>query len=386
MKKYLFIISIFFLLIACNNTGNSQGNNPSTNKSATTVSIKGKLNNLQKGWVVLEKFDETGYQAVDSVEVKSKEFTLKVALSEPDFFRLNIFKRKPIPLVISEKDKEILIELDVKEDDIAYQVKGSKDSEYYIQLNDFITNLKKNEAVLVEKFQNAKDEATQTKLQEEYMTMASESAKEVKKMIDAMKPSIVGLTASSFLFPPDGNLSDEDFDYLNNLAKLYKEKLPNSRFSVRFADQMAKMSAQRAKTAHLSLGKAAPEIDLLSPDGKSVKLSSLKGKLVLIDFWASWCGPCRRENPNVVRVYNQYKSKGFEIYGVSLDKDRNAWLKAIEQDGLTWLHVFDQQSAAAQTYQVSAIPQTYLIDKNGNILAKNLRGKALESKVAEVLK
>lgn len=385
MKKYLFISLIFFLLIACNNSGNSQGN-PTANKSTATVIVKGKLNNLQKGWVVLEKFEDTGYKAIDSVEVKSKEFVLKVNLSEPDFFNLNIFKRKPIPLVITEKDKELVVELDIKDDDIAYQVKGSKDSEYYTQLNDYIANLRKKETALVEQFRNAKDEATQTKLQEEYMAMANESAKDVKKMIDAMKPSLVGLTASSFLIPPDGNISDEDFEYLSNLAKTYKEKLPHSRFTVRFADQIAKFAAQKAKTAHLGIGKVAPEIDLLSPEGKNVKLSSLKGKLVLIDFWASWCGPCRRENPNVVKVYNQYKDKGFEIYGVSLDKDRNAWLKAIEQDGLTWLHVFDQQSAAAQTYQVSAIPQTYLIDKEGNILAKNLRGKALENKVAEVLK
>jgi thiol-disulfide isomerase/thioredoxin len=115
----------------------------------------------------------------------------------------------------------------------------------------------------------------------------------------------------------------------------------------------------------------------------------LRGKVVLIDFWASWCGPCHKENPNVVKMYNRFKNEGFEIYGVSLDRDRAAWLKAIETDGLQWLHVSDLkfwQSEAAQAYSVQAIPATYLIGKDGNILAKNLRGKALESKVEEVLK
>lgn len=134
-------------------------------------------------------------------------------------------------------------------------------------------------------------------------------------------------------------------------------------------------------------GGQAPEIALKTPEGEELKLSDMKGKVVLIDFWASWCGPCRRENPNVVRVYNKYNRKGFEILGVSLDKTKDKWMAAIEKDGLTWPHVSDLkgwQSKAAQTYGVRSIPHTVLVDRQGKIIARNLRGSALERKLAEI--
>jgi peroxiredoxin len=137
----------------------------------------------------------------------------------------------------------------------------------------------------------------------------------------------------------------------------------------------------------LSIGGTAPEIALKNPDGKTIKLSSLRGQYVLIDFWASWCGPCRYENPNVVKMYNKYHDKGFEIYGVSLDRDKASWLKAIEDDGLTWVHVSDLQfwnSAGAKTYNVTGIPYTVLLDKEGKIIAKGLRGASLEQKLEEI--
>ena len=110
--------------------------------------------------------------------------------------------------------------------------------------------------------------------------------------------------------------------------------------------------------------------------------------MVLLDFWASWCGPCRRENPNVVKMYKEYHSQGFDVFGVSLDKTKKAWEQAVKQDGLTWTHVSDLkfwQSAGAKTYKVQSIPQTFLIDKDGIIVAIGLRGLALEQKVKELL-
>ncbi len=141
--------------------------------------------------------------------------------------------------------------------------------------------------------------------------------------------------------------------------------------------------------ATLNVGDKAPELAFKDPDGKVRKLSDLKGKLVLIDFWASWCRPCRAENPNVVRTYNMYKDKqykngkGFEIFSVSLDQNKNSWVQAIQQDGLVWEnHVSDLQfwnSKGARIYNVNSIPATFLIDGDGVIIAKNLRGKALEN-------
>lgn len=135
-------------------------------------------------------------------------------------------------------------------------------------------------------------------------------------------------------------------------------------------------------------GAVAPDFTQQSPEGEDVSLSDLKGKVVLIDFWASWCGPCRRENPNVVRMYNKYKDQGFEILGVSLDKRKAPWVKAIEKDGLTWYHVSDLkgwQNEVAQMYSVTSVPHTVLLDREGKIVARNLRGEPLEQKVAEVI-
>ena len=137
-----------------------------------------------------------------------------------------------------------------------------------------------------------------------------------------------------------------------------------------------------------NIGDQAPEIEMAGVDGKKMKLSSLRGKMVLIDFWASWCGPCRRENPNVRKLYSRFKNKGFEIYGVSLVQDANRWKGAIAADSLTWYHVSDLggwQSSAASLYQVHSIPQTFLLDKNGRIVGKGLRGEQLEAKLEEIL-
>lgn len=145
-----------------------------------------------------------------------------------------------------------------------------------------------------------------------------------------------------------------------------------------------------------NIGNKAPEIKFKNPEGKEIALSSLKGKMVLIDFWASWCGPCRHENPTVVAAYNQFKDtkfksgKGFEIFSVSLDQNKDAWIAAIKKDNLTWpYHVSDLkgwQSQAGALYQVYSIPTNFLIDGKGIIVAKNLRGPALEANLKQLVK
>jgi thiol-disulfide isomerase/thioredoxin len=144
-----------------------------------------------------------------------------------------------------------------------------------------------------------------------------------------------------------------------------------------------------SKTGNSSTTSLAPEIALKNPSGKILRLSSLKGKVVLVDFWASWCGPCRRENPNVVKLYKKYRAKGFEVFSVSLDNDPVAWKKAIADDGLIWPnHVSDLlgwQTPLVQTYRFDGIPFTVLVDRSGSIVATGLRGPALEQKLIELL-
>jgi thiol-disulfide isomerase/thioredoxin len=135
-------------------------------------------------------------------------------------------------------------------------------------------------------------------------------------------------------------------------------------------------------------GQTAIEISQPSPDGNTISLSSLQGKIVLVDFWASWCGPCREYNPTLLNIYNKYHDKGFEIYSVSLDKDLRKWKKAIKKDNLTWIHVSDLKgwdSRPAADYGVEAIPASVLLDKDGKIIAVNPEGSSLEKKLKELL-
>jgi peroxiredoxin len=153
--------------------------------------------------------------------------------------------------------------------------------------------------------------------------------------------------------------------------------------------EIKELKERITKMKSVAVGQKAPDFTLNDPEGKPVSLSSKIGsKLLLIDFWAGWCGPCRRENPNVVKVFTEFHKKGFDVIGVSLDQNKDEWVKAISSDNLAWTHVSDLQywnSAAARLYAVSAIPANFLLDQNGVIIAKNLRGDALTTKVKEVL-
>lgn len=182
-------------------------------------------------------------------------------------------------------------------------------------------------------------------------------------------------------------------DYLEAYEHLDAE-LQTTPTGISVKIKLDNLFATYKKTAQLQIGKVAPNFEAPTPDGQIVSLNQLKGKVTIIDFWAAWCGPCRRENPNVVKIYNQYHNQGLEIIGVSLDGSRTqkdpkqTWLNAIEKDKLTWTQVSNLQyfqDPVAQLYNITAIPATYILDAEGKIVAKNLRGRALEEKVKELL-
>lgn len=213
-----------------------------------------------------------------------------------------------------------------------------------------------------------KNPSAQDRIQKDFLLAQEITMKKIKELIPLMGTNLVALWATNFL-PADSEIA-----ILEAVGARFKRDRPNHPQVKPFLENLKRLKG-------VGVGSDAPEIALSQPSGERLALSSLRGKYVLIDFWASWCGPCRRENPNVIKTYARFKDKGFEIYGVSLDQDKVAWLKAIEVDKLVWKHVSDLQywnSVAAQAYQVSAIPMTFMLDREGKVIAKGLRGEALD--------
>ena len=184
-----------------------------------------------------------------------------------------------------------------------------------------------------------------------------------------------------------GALSQAFIDVMSNKDKQFSNEAANAIIQSYF-QEIAQKKMSEGDGGDL-MGKTIPDFEQADPNGKMVNIKSFRGKYVLIDFWASWCGPCRGENPNVVAAYNKYKNKNFTVLGISLDKSKDAWLGAVEKDGLTWTQLSDLKfwsNAVAQQFGIQSIPQNFLIDPNGVVIGKNLRGEALEAKLESILK
>ncbi|WP_424961783.1 TlpA family protein disulfide reductase [Ekhidna sp.] len=330
------------------------------------------------GFAYVERVGENGIEPFDTLNVDpSGDFSEYLNIEKPAFFRVNFNGKQIISLILTGEEDEVVLNAQGNDPRGFSEVSGSYDTEYKNQIDAMMQEYR----VKVQGMQQAQRQARANNdaqafqtAQFQMMDVAKKTESELKALIREASPSLAAFYGLQMID------ATQNFEFIDSIATELQAEMPEN-FHVE------SLLSQVATKKSLAIGKEAPEIALENPDGEIIKLSSLRGKYVLIDFWAAWCRPCRAENPNVVRVYNEYSDENFEILGVSLDRTREKWLGAIEQDGLPWLHVSDLKywrSQAAIDYQVNAIPATFLIDPEGKIIAKNLRGASLEAKLKEI--
>ncbi len=346
--------------------------------------IAGKVNFPEQGLVLLEEFENKQTVVIDTVEVQSDgSFEHQVSIDEPGFYRLNFYNKQMANMLLDGHDLQV--EADGNAPRGHVKVTGSPAMQHINEVQALTQEFQQQVTQLNSQFSQAgtaNDQQQMAELRAEYQNLNQRYKAQIKDKIRQMGNSLAVLQVVGALD------AEEDFALLDSLGNVFAANPPDSKNTPDFLKYIDQVRAQNSKMAKVQIGKQAPEIELPNPDGKLVTLSSLRGKVVLVDFWAQWCKPCRMENPNIVAAYQEYKDRGFEVFGVSLDRNREQWLRGIEEDGLDWTQVSDLkywQSEAAQTYGVNAIPASFLLDREGKIIARNLRGPALHAKLKEVL-
>lgn len=338
--------------------------------------LTGTLTGADGKIITLSVYDKDGVNILDTIDIVNGKVDYKKELAEP------------VLLILGEQGKRGSASFFA--DNVPYTINGDVDSltnalvtggsnyAIYKLANQADDKLREISGELRAKYIEANksgDTATANAISSEYDAEVVKSEVAKLKIVELNPESPV---SAYMIYEQYRHKSLEDIK--EGVAKL-SLKLDGSTYYMALKERISKLEA-------VAVGQIAPDFTLADTNGELLKLSDIKGDVILVDFWASWCGPCRRENPNVTALYKDYKDKGFEILGVSLDNKKEAWLKAIEDDHLNWYHVSDLKgwkSAAAQLYAVNSIPHTVLLDSEGKILAKNLRGEELRQLVSELL-
>lgn len=343
------------------------------------IKISGKIANpIANERVIVNELTDKGFEPVDTLEVnKTGDFVFYLNPSAPTFYRINCYNRQQAAFILDGTEGEVSFQLDGSNPQGELKVTGSVHTDYLLEMQGLIQDHQQDVKELEQKGMQARMEGNEQQLQElteTFFELVRSNQEALKKYIWNITPSLAAFYGLQSLSP------EENLTFFDSVATKYEAELPDHVLTKELLKQVNSLRT-------LAVGADAPEISLPDPDGNVITLSSLRGNYVLIDFWAAWCRPCRVENPNVVKMYEEYRGKNFEILGVSLDRTRDAWIKAIQDDGLGWKHVSDLKyfnSEAAAAYQINAIPATYLIDPDGKIIAKGLRGESLRAKLKEI--
>ncbi|WP_285008407.1 redoxin domain-containing protein [Pedobacter faecalis] len=368
MKRLSYIIMLCSAFMAC--------------KNKDSFTISGTFKNVDlKGKVYLYGLRQNSNTPVDSTVLSEKgEFKFEHESPEADFFRVAAGDNEY--LLIAKNGDDIEIEADLADPSLTYNVSGAREAEKLHELNKT-----KNEYVIkINRIQQQFDKNVEAQpdkrdmimeqMRPAYMAEVEAMNKAVLKFAQENSESLAGFFAINMLNPAE--YEREMVAYADDI----KDRFKGNQVVSDFVSKMAGLKK-------VQVGQQAPDFTLPAlKGGQQIKLSDFKGKYLLIDFWASWCMPCREENPNVVKAYNKYKDKNFTILGISLDKDAIAWKKAIEDDGLTWTHggeLKDFEGPVVRMYQINSIPSSFLLDPNGKIIAKNLKGAELEAFLSKTL-
>lgn len=372
LNRY-FLLFAFFTLLSCKQS------------FINGYQISGNIPN-GNGKIYLEDFASNNITVLEEAEVINGHYKLK-GYAEEGFYRLAYDGEKTnyIPIYIKPNVK-ISIDINVK-DNFSYTVKGDKDNEQLLAILNF--NIKSQSEYLKIKIQiDSSKKNTNTDSLKMLLTQNRiNHSEKIHKLIEDSKTPEVAVFAMNFIVS-----EPSEMEYIvKKINQLYDIK-SNSIYLNAFRNEFLayRNSLMGDESSGIKINGYAPEINLPNPNGDSIKLSSLKGKIVLLDFWASWCSPCRNENPNVVKLYNKYKKYGFTVYSVSLDSKIDAWKEAINNDKLIWpYHVSELrgwESKVVNLYKINLIPSTFLIDDKGKIIDANLKGKALENRIEELMK
>lgn len=354
--------------------------NTENNSSPIHVEVSGTIFNLPHDTLRLSQFTGRGYFDYDkAVADKNGNFSFSTDLPNPDYYVLRVGNHSHLNIILQNEDS-IQVYGDGKNILFFSNVIGSPETS---AMNDFLRTYEvfkrdKDSAMLMMRQFPQQQKVITQQFQQKYLQFTAERSRFTSN--HRKSPALIAVI-NSYAIP-------NEYKEYEAVAKDLLEGFPESKVVQSIKSQMAQHKAKYESSQILATGKPAPEIAMPNADGDTLRLSDLKGKVVLIDFWASWCGPCRKENPNVVRLYNKYNKDGFEIFSVSLDGSKDRWLNAIAADNLSWdYHVSELKkwnSSAGKAYGVSGIPFTVLVDQEGNIISTNLRGVALESALSSI--